>query len=118
MARRVSTALSKSTAAKETLFTVPTKQTAYWELLFVANTGANNKSATIYWYDKSKNSEIAIINKTFNSGESVEWGGDGKYVAMDEGDEIRVAIQDNLTSFAFLVSLELDRRLTIQYEDL
>jgi uncharacterized protein YjiK len=118
MSRKVSTALSKNTAAKETLFTVPTKQTAYWELLFVANTGANNKTATIYWYDKSKNLETAIINKSFSAGESLEWGGDGKYVAMDEGDEIRVAIQDNLTTFAFIVSLNLDKKATTQYQDL
>jgi hypothetical protein len=118
MARRISTALSKNTAAKETLFTVPTKQTAYWELLFVSNTGANNKTATVYWYDKSLDLEIAIINKSFSSGESLEWGGDSKYVVLDEGDEIRVAIQDNLTTFAFIVSLEMDRKLAVQYSAL
>jgi hypothetical protein len=117
MSRKISTALTKNTSAKETLFTVPTKQTAYWELLFISNTGANNKTATVYWYDASKNVEIAIINKSFSAGESLEWGGDGKYVAMAAGDEIRVAIQDNLTSFAFIVSLNLDKQLTTQYED-
>jgi hypothetical protein len=118
MSRRVSTALSKATAAKEVLFTVPTKQIAYWELLFISNTGANNKTATVYWYDKSLNLEIALINRSFAAGESLEWGGDGKYVALDEGDEIRVAIQDNLTTFAFIISLELDRKLAVQYSAL
>jgi hypothetical protein len=118
MARRLSTAISKNTAAKETLFTVPTKQTAYWELLFISNTGANNKTATVYWYDKSLNLEIAIINAPFSAGQSLEWGGSNKYVVLDEGDEIRVAIQDNTTSFAFIVSLEMDRKLAVQYSDL
>jgi hypothetical protein len=117
MARRISTAKTKNTAAKETIFTVPTKQTAYWELLFISNVGSNNKTATVYWYDASKDVEVAIINKSFSAGETVEWGGDGKYVAMDEGDEIRVAIQDDQTTFAFVVSLELDKRLTTQYQE-
>jgi hypothetical protein len=117
MARKISTTLTKNTAAKETVFTVPTKQTAYWQLLFISNVGANNKTATVYWYDKSRDVETAIINRSFSAGGTEEWGGDGKYIAMDEGDEIRVAIQDDQTTFAFVVSLELDKRLTTQYQE-
>jgi len=117
MSRKISTAVSKNTPAKETIFTVPTKQTAYWELLFISNTGSNNKTATVYWYDKSRDIEVAIIRKSFSNGESLEWGGDGKYVAMDEGDEIRVSAQDDQTTFAFVISLNLDRKIAIQYQE-
>ena len=115
MSRKISLGKTKTTATKETIYTVPTKQTALWNLLYVANVGANNKTATVYWYDKSVNAEFAVVSATFNTGTGVEWGGDGKYVVMEEGDEIRVAQQDNLTTFTFIVSLELDPKLAVQF---
>jgi hypothetical protein len=114
MSRKISVGKTKNTAAKEAMYVVPTKQTALWNLLYVANVGANNKSASVYWYDKSTNEEYGIVNKTFNSGEWVQWNG-GAYVVLEEGDEIRVAIQDNLTTFTFIASLELDPKLAVQF---
>jgi hypothetical protein len=114
MSRKISVGKTKATAAKETIYTVPTKQTALWNLLYVANVGANNKSASVYWYDKSTNAEYAIVNKTFNTGAVEQWNG-GAYVVMEEGDEIRVEIQDNQTTFTFIVSLELDPKIAAQF---
>jgi hypothetical protein len=114
MSRKISVGKTKATAAKETIYTVPTKQTALWNLLYVANVGANNKTATVYWYDKSTNAEYAIVNKTFNTGAVEQWNG-GAYVVMEEGDEIRVAIQDNQTTFTFIVSVELDPKIAAQF---
>jgi hypothetical protein len=114
MSRKISVGKTKATAAKETIYTVPTKQTALWNLLYVANVGANNKTATVYWYDKSTDAEFAIVNKTFNTGAVEQWNG-GAYVVMEEGDEIRVAIQDNQTTFTFIASLELDPKIAAQF---
>ena len=114
MSRKISKGKTKATAAKEAIYTVPTKQTALWNLLYVANVGANNKTATVYWYDASTNEEYGIVSKTFNAGEWVQWDG-GAYVVMEEGDEIRVEQQDNLTTFTFIVSLELDPKLAVQF---
>ena len=114
MSRKISVGKTKATAAKETIYTVPTKQTALWNLLYVANVGANNKTATVYWYDKSTDAEYAIVNKTFNTGQTEQWNG-GAYVVMEEGDEIRVAIQDNQTTFTFIASLELDPKIAAQF---
>jgi hypothetical protein len=114
MSRKISVGKTKATAAKETIYTVPTKQTALWNLLYVANVGANNKTATVYWYDKSTNAEYAIVNKTFNTGAVEQWNG-GAYVVMEEGDEIRVVIQDNQTTFTFIVSVELDPKIAAQF---
>jgi hypothetical protein len=114
MSRKISVGKTKATAAKETIYTVPTKQTALWNLLYVANVGANNKTATVYWYDKSTDAEYAIVNKTFNTGQVEQWNG-GAYVVMEEGDEIRVAIQDNQTTFTFIASLELDPKIAAQF---
>ena len=114
MSRKISVGKTKATAAKETIYTVPTKQTALWNLLYVANVGANNKTATVYWYDKSTNAEYAIVNKTFNTGQVEQWNG-GAYVVMEEGDEIRAAIQDDQTTFTFIVSVELDPKIAAQF---
>jgi hypothetical protein len=114
MSRKISVGKTKATAAKETIYTVPTKQTALWNLLYVANVGANNKTASVYWYDKSTNAEYAIVNKTFNTGAVEQWNG-GAYVVMEEGDEIRVEIQDNQTTFTFIVSVELDPKIAAQF---
>jgi hypothetical protein len=114
MSRKISVGKTKNTAAKETMYTVPTKQTALWNLLYVANVGANNKTATVYWYDKSTDAEYAIVNKTFNTGQVEQWNG-GAYVVMEEGDEIRAVIQDDQTTFTFIVSVELDPKIATQF---
>jgi hypothetical protein len=114
MSRKISIGKTKATAAKETVYTVPTKLTALWTLLFVANVGANNKSVTVYWYDKSTNAEYAILNKTFNAGATEQWNG-GAYVVLEEGDEIRVAQQDNQTTFTFIISLEIAPKIATQF---
>jgi hypothetical protein len=114
MSRKISVGKTKNTAAKETVYTVPTKQTALWNLLYVANVGANNKTATVYWYDKSTDAEYAIVNKTFNTGAVEQWNG-GAYVVLEEGDEIRAVIQDDQTTFTFIVSVELDPKIAAQF---
>jgi hypothetical protein len=82
--------------------------------LYVANVGANNKTATVYWYDKSTDAEYAIVNKTFNTGAIEQWNG-GAYVVLEEGDEIRAVIQDDQTTFTFIVSVELDPKIAAQF---
>jgi hypothetical protein len=114
MSRKISVGKTKATAAKETIYTVPTKQTALWNLLYLANVGANNKTATVYWYDKSTNAEYAIVNKTFNAGVVEQWNG-GAYVVLEEGDEIRAEQQDANTTFTYIVSLELDPKIAAQF---
>jgi hypothetical protein len=114
MSRKISVGLTKNTAASEVVYTVPTKLTALWTLLYVANVGANNKTATVKWYDKSANAEFAIVNRSFASGETEQWNG-GAYVVLEEGDEIRASIQDNLTTFTFIASLEITPKIATQF---
>lgn len=114
MSRKISVGLTKDTAASAVVYTVPTKQTALWTLLYVANVGANNKTATVKWYDKSNNAEYSIVNKTFNAGQVEQWNG-GAYVVLEEGDEVRASIQDASSAFTFIVSLELDPKLAVQF---
>jgi hypothetical protein len=114
MSRKISVGKTKATAAKETIYTVPTKLTALWNLLYIANVGANNKTAKVVWYDKSTNAEYAIVNKSFNSGATEQWNG-GAYVVLEEGDEIRAELEDNLTTFTFIVSLDVTPKIATQF---
>jgi hypothetical protein len=114
MSRKISVGKTKATAAKETIYTVPTKLTALWTLLYVANVGANNKTAKVVWYDKSADAEFAIVNKSFNAGATEQWNG-GAYVVLEEGDEIRVECQDTATTFTFIASLEITPKIAVQF---
>jgi hypothetical protein len=114
MSRKISVGFTKATAVKETIYTVPTKLTALWNLLYVANVGANNKTAKVTWYDKSTNAEYAIVNKSFSAGATEQWNG-GAYVVLEEGDEIRVECQDNQTTFTFIASLDVTPKIATQF---
>lgn len=114
MSRKLSVGFSKNTAAKQTIYTVPSKLSALWNLLYVANVGANNKTTAVYWYDKSANAEYAIVNRSFNAGETAQWNG-GAYVVLEEGDEIRAECQDNLTTFTYIVSVDVTPKLATQF---
>ena len=110
MSRKISVGKNKSTTTKEALYTVPTKQTAYWNLLYIVNTGANNKYVTVYWYDKSLNTEYSILNQyTLNSRQYVQFDGNAVTV-LDEGDEIRIETESS-SSFSFIATLDLEPKL-------
>jgi hypothetical protein len=109
MSRLISVGKNKSTTTKEALYTVPTKQTAYWNLLYIVNTGANNKYVTVYWYDKSANVEYYVLNQyTLNSRQYVQFDGNAVTV-LEEGDEIRVETESS-SSFSFIATLDLERK--------
>jgi hypothetical protein len=114
MSRKISVGKTKATAAQEIIYTVPTRLTALWTLLYVANVGANNKTATVVWYDKSANAEFAIVNKSFSAGATEQWNG-GAYIVLEEGDEIRASCEDANTTFTFIVSLEIDPKIAAQF---
>jgi len=114
MSRKISVGKNKSTTTKEALYTVPTKQTAYWSLLYIVNTGANNKYVTVYWYDKSLNTEFSILNQyTLNAKQFVQFDGNAVTV-LDEGDEIRIETESS-SSFSFIATLDLEPKLATQF---
>jgi hypothetical protein len=114
MSRLISVGKNKSTTTKEALYTVPTKQTAYWNLLYIVNTGANNKYVTVYWYDKSANVEYYVLNQyTLNSRQYVQFDGNAVTV-LEEGDEIRVETESS-SSFSFIATLDLEPKIAAQH---
>ena len=95
--REVSVGTNLPAGVKTTVFTVPDKTYAKWNLLYLMNTGANNKYASVFWYDSSTTTEIEILNQlTISSKVYVKLDG-GAYVVLEEGDEIRIETETGST---------------------
>ena len=104
MSRKISVAKSKTTTAKETLYTVPVKNTGLWQLAYVISTGGTN-TPSVFWYDASANVEYLILaGKNLGAGEFVLLS--DAEVAIQEGDEIRVS-QSGTSNVTYIFTVEL-----------
>ena len=112
--RPVSVGKNLTAATKTTLFVVPTRQVAKWTLMWAVNNTASAKNFSAWWYDKSTNTEVAVIityplaAKTF-----LKFDG-GAYVALEEGDEIRVEVEAGATA-SVICTFELEATSAVQY---
>jgi len=99
---------------KTTMFTVPKQQLAKWTLLWAVNNTSSAKNFSVYWYDKSTNTEVEVIKdyplaaKTF-----LRFDG-GAYVTLEEGDEIRVLAESGAVASA-LITVEIEKSASTQY---
>jgi hypothetical protein len=106
MGRFVSVGQNLSGGDKTTLYTVPTRNNAYWSLFYAINNGSNNKTVSLFWYDKSADVEIEILNGyTLNAKEYLKFDG-GAIIALDQGDEIRVQ-QASDADISVMITFEL-----------
>lgn len=117
--RPVSVGKNLVAGVKTTLAVVPTKHDARWLLLHAYNGTASAKNFDVFWYDKSVNTEVKVITayplaaKTY-----LQFGGDGKYVVLEEGDEIRVQVEAGAENAICLVTLEMyPRASATQFQD-
>jgi len=86
--RKVSAIDSLSSTTKTTLYTVPDKHHALWQVVYVISLTSND-SPTVYWYDVSKNIEYKVFGgKNLSAGDYVLLN--QAEVALEEGDQIRV----------------------------
>lgn len=112
MARKISTANTKTTTAKETVYTVPTKNSGLWELLYVISTAGTN-TPSVYWYDSSTATEYLVLSgKNLGAGEYVLLN--QAQVVLQENDEIRIA-QSGTSSVTYIFTIELVPNQAIQY---
>jgi len=104
MTRKVSVAKTKTTTTKETLYTIPTKNSGAWTLMYIASlTGTNTPS--FIWYDLSANIEYTIFaGKNLGAGENLIFA-DGE-VILEEGDQIRIS-QTGTSTVTYLATIEL-----------
>jgi len=100
-------------ATKTTIFTVPTRNIALWKLLYAFNNTASAKTFTCWWYDKSEDVEVAIALAYPLSTKEFFLLGDGNYVVLDEGDEIRAESEAG-SSTTVIITVDLDARSTVQ----
>ena len=96
---------------KTVLYTVPANKIAKWDLLYTANTLGNNKIISVWWYDASRDVEIAIINEyTLSSNSFLQWNGAGSYLQLSEFDEIRVLVSAD-SDFSVIATLHLEKQI-------
>jgi hypothetical protein len=99
---------------KTTMFTVPKQQLARWTLLWAVNNTSSAKNFTVYWYDKSTNTEVSVIVEYPLAAKTFLRFDGGAYVVLEEGDEIRVLAETGATASA-LITVELEQAPTTQY---
>jgi len=88
--RELSVGTNLAAGVKTTVYTVPDKHYAKWNLLYVMNNGANNKTVSVWWFDSSTATEIEVLNTvTVTTKQYLKMDG-GAYVVLESGDEIRI----------------------------
>lgn len=102
---------------KTTMFVVPARNIAKWNLLWAINNTASPKHFTAWWYDKSNNIEISIVNEYPLAAKTYLRFDGGAYVVLEEGDEIRVQTETGATA-SCLVTLELEPTSAVQFNQL
>lgn len=114
MARKVSAALTKNNTTKTVLFTVPTKNTGLWTLMYIISL-VGTETPKVYWYDKSSNTEYFIVGgKNLGVGDYILLS--SAEVVMQEGDEIRVQ-NTGTNSVTYVATVELLPETAIQFHN-
>ena len=88
--RAISVGKNLTAGVKTTIYTVPSQHYAAWGLLFISNQAGVNKNVSVWWYDKTADIEINIIDEyPLTSSEFLKFDGEA-YVVLEEGDEVRI----------------------------
>jgi hypothetical protein len=98
---------------KTTLFVVPTKQVANLNLLYATNLTSSAKHFSAWWYDKSNNTEVAIVTEYPLSAKTF-LKFDNAYITLEEGDEVRVQSETGSTA-SVIITLEVDNAPAVSY---
>jgi hypothetical protein len=104
MSRKISVASTKTTTAKDTLYTVPAKNTGLLTVTYVISTAGNN-TPSVFWYDASAATEYLVLSgKNLGAGDFVLLA--DKEVVLQEGDQLRVSqLGTNSVTYIFTVEL-------------
>ena len=102
--RPISVGINPTAGTTTTVYTVPTGYYALFNLLYVHNTGANNKFLTVQWFDASANATIDILTQvTYTAKQYSQL--DNAYVVFEEGDQLRVT-PEATSAFAIIATFE------------
>jgi hypothetical protein len=102
--RPISVGINPTAGTTTTVYTVPTGYYALFNLLYVHNTGANNKFLTVQWFDASANATIDILTQvTYTAKQYSQF--DNAYIVFEEGDQLRVT-PEAASAFAIIATFE------------
>lgn len=112
MSRKVTAAQTRTNATKVTLYTVPARNRAEWEMMYVISlTGTD--SPAVYWYDSSANVEYQILGaKNLGAGEYVLLS--TAVVVMEENDEIRIK-NSSTNTVTYIATVELIQNTSVSF---
>lgn len=114
MSRKVSAVTTKTTTTKETILTVPTKNTGLWQLMYIISLTGND-TPKVYWYDVSTNTEYFIVGgKNLGAGEFIRLDGEAE-VVLQAGDEIRVQ-NSSTNTVTYIATVELVPETAVQFQ--
>ena len=105
----VSTGNVLPAATQTTIFTVPTGYYARWPLCYVVNTGGNNKTIDVVWYDSSAAIEVHVLDNYVLSATQFIKFNDGAYIVLEEGDQVR-AMSETGSTMNIINTFELYRK--------
>lgn len=116
MARKISVGGQLTPNSKTTVFTVPVKNTGDWSVLFLSNHTGNNKWVSVWWYDKSTDNEIRILDATnVDAKKQLQFGGNAnEFVVLEENDEIRLQTETG-SDFSYIVTVEITPSQATQF---
>ena len=114
MSRKVSAVTTKTTTTKDTILTVPTKNTGLWQLMYIISLTGND-TPKVYWYDISTNTEYFIVGgKNLGAGDFVRLDGEAE-VVLQAGDQIRV--QNSTTNtVTYIATVEFIPETAVQFQ--
>lgn len=109
--RKVSSVENRTSTTKITLYTVPSKHHARWEVLYIISL-ASNDSPSVYWYDASSTTEYQIFGgKNLGVGEYVLLS--NAEVCLEEGDEVRIK-NSTTNSVTYICTFEVKQNPATQ----
>ncbi|CAB4166469.1 hypothetical protein UFOVP837_27 [uncultured Caudovirales phage] len=114
MSRKVSAVTTKTTTTKDTILTVPTKNTGLWQLMYIISLTGND-TPKVYWYDVSTNTEYFIVGgKNLGAGDFVRLDGEAE-VVLQAGDQIRVQ-NSSTNTVTYIATVEFIPETAVQFQ--
>jgi hypothetical protein len=114
MSRKVSAVTTKTTTTKDTILTVPTKNTGLWQLMYIISLTGND-TPKVYWYDVSTNTEYFIVGgKNLGAGDFIMLDGNAE-VVMQAGDQIRVQ-NSSTNTVTYVATVEFIPETAVQFQ--
>ena len=114
MSRKVSAVTTKATTTKDTILTVPTKNTGLWQLMYIISLTGND-TPKVYWYDVSTNTEYFIVGgKNLGAGEYIILDGNTE-VVMQAGDQLRVQ-NSSTNTVTYVATVEFIPETAVQFQ--